>query len=363
MHANRTWTRRAYWTCQIFGWGLWCAMGLWMVRAQGGSLDRNNVVGYALFGLYSVALTHALGRMIERRGWLAKSAAQAAVRLLGAVLAVSSIQTVLVVSVSVALAGSLKELAQVGPILVLWINIAFATAVWTALFTTISSWLRSRRQREQAATLEREMNAARLKTLEAQISPHFLFNCLNSIRGMIAENPPQAQDMVTRLANLLRHNLRLDVQSTEPLGEQVDVVADYLSLESVRFDERLRTHLDIEPGSRACTVPSMLLQTLVENAIKHGIALLPEGGEIVVRSRLDSGTLTLCVENSGRLAPASSQSTHVGLANLRERLRIIHGDGARLELWEVPPDRVRATVAIPSGAVPSREDNGPGPHA
>jgi LytS/YehU family sensor histidine kinase len=233
-------------------------------------------------------------------------------------------------------------------------NLTFGTGIWTALYITITTWRRARRSREQTAALESSLNRARLKALEAQMNPHFLFNCLNSLRGMIDENPRHAQDMVTRLANILRHNLTRSTETTETLAGQVEVMSDYLALEAVRFDERLRTQVAIDPATRDCAVPAMLLQTLVENAIKHGIAHLPDGGEIVIQSRLADDVLELIVENTGVLAPSPSHSTRVGLANLRERLQMLYGPSATLELTALAPDRVRARVRLPAGPTPFR---------
>jgi LytS/YehU family sensor histidine kinase len=154
--------------------------------------------------------------------------------------------------------------------------------------------------------------------------------------------------MVTRLANILRHTLtRGREATTETLAEQLAVVADYLELESIRFDERLRTHFAIAPETRDCPLPAMLLQTLVENAIKHGIAHLPAGGEVTISSRVTDAHLELVVENPGELGTRSARSTGVGLANARERLRMLHGPDASLELQALTHHRVQARLRLP----------------
>lgn len=187
---------------------------------------------------------------------------------------------------------------------------------------------------------------AELRALKAQINPHFLFNCLNTIRGMIVESPAKAQEMVTRLANILRYNLRGDRAPTVPLSEEIEVVSDYLSLEAARFEDRLRVTMDIGAGAAAVPVPPMLLQTLVENALKHGIAHLPEGGEVRIEASLERDSLALRVVNSGDLAEPAPNGTRIGLKNARERLRLLYGDRATLEL-QAADHRVIATVRIP----------------
>lgn len=113
------------------------------------------------------------------------------------------------------------------------------------------------------------LSNAELRALESQLNPHFLFNCLNSIRGMISEDTAQAQDMVTRLSNMLRYNLQKDRRHTVPLASEMEAVSDYLALESIRFEDRLQVHLEIDDTVRETSIPPMLLQTLVENAIAY----------------------------------------------------------------------------------------------
>ena len=201
--------------------------------------------------------------------------------------------------------------------------------------------------KEKQVRLELALREAELRALEAQINPHFLFNCLNSIRALVVEDPPKAQDMITRFATLLRYNLNHDSRHTVPLSAEAEIVADYLALEKVRFEDRLRLQVAIDPGAASLLVPPMILQTLVENALKHGIARLPQGGDLQIRAAARNGTLVLEVENSGELADTGSGDTPVGLNNIRERLRILYGDRASLGLRNGESGRVVATVQIP----------------
>ena len=164
---------------------------------------------------------------------------------------------------------------------------------------------------------------------------------------MIAENPAEAQVMVTRLANLLRHNLQRDPQHTAPLAREVEIVCDYLALESARFEERLRVEVQIGPGAADIPVPTMLLQTLVENGLKHGIRPLTEGGDLWIRAHVRQDTLVIEVENPGRLENSQSDGTGVGLRNAHERLRLLYGGRAELRLAGRANARVQATIEIP----------------
>jgi two-component system sensor histidine kinase AlgZ len=342
---SRGW-RAAYWLCQILGWGAYVAVGLAVAPADV-RVQPACIGGYVLFFFYSIALTHGLRALIHRQQWLSLSPGRAGLRLLSAVIIVGTIQALLIILVQAI--WTRTNPISFGPrfAVLMWFNTMAASTFWITAYAGLTSLQRARRARLNATALELGMREARLQSLEAQVNPHFLFNCLNSVRGLIVENPPRAQDMVTRLANILRHNLTRRTDATEPLSEQIAVITDYLELESVRFEERLRIRLEIAPDTRDCLIPWMLLQTLVENAIKHGIAQLPDGGEILVRSRIHQNLLEITVENTGTLGASPQDSTQVGLANLRERLRLLHGPAASLTLTAHPPDRVKAIALIP----------------
>ncbi len=336
-------TRTTYWTCQALGWGGYATVGLLAASRQIG-WRPTVAAGYLLFALYSIALTELFRREILRRGWLTADAGRMLGRLAPGVLVVGFIQSFLVVAVSLALEpGSNTFVRDPGAMLALWVSVIGATSIWTILYVALTA---QRRSREKAVHLQLAVSEAELRALEAQVDPHFLFNCLNSIRGLVVENPALAQDMITRFANILRYNLHRDMRHTVPLASEVEVVLDYLALESVRLEERLRIDMTIEPAAAEVPIPPMLLQSLVENAVKHGIAPLAAGGDLVIRARLDGDDLLLEVGNPGKMTEPRPDGAGVGLANARERLRILYGDRASLRL-ENRDGRVAATVLVP----------------
>lgn len=303
--------------------------------------------GYGLFYFYAIALSHALRAIIRKREWLTLPPGPAAARLFFAALALGAILVALIVLVQAVWTWTSPFAANLAFVVSTWVSTTAAALFWTAAYTGSAALIRARRARQNAIALELAMREARLRALEAQLAPHFLFNCLNTLRGMIVENPAVAQDMVTRLANILRHNLLRSPSPAQPLGEQLEFTADYLALEALRFEERLRIRFSIADETRAAAVPAMLLQTLVENALKHGIAHLPDAGELILGSRFEGDDLVITVENTGTLTSSPPGSTRVGLHNLRERLRALHGPTATLDLTETNRGTVRATARIP----------------
>jgi len=338
-------TKIAYWTCQVAGWGGYSAIGAFSVARQVG-WQFSLVAGYLLFFLYSIALTDLYRREIRRRQWLTAPSPRMYARVFCAAAMVAAVQTFLVIAVAWMFDGQRSAFLHPAAALAAWLGITGITILWTIFYIALTG---PRRYREKEVGLQLALREAELRALEAQVNPHFLFNCLNSIRGLVVENPAVAQDMITRFANILRYNLRRDLMHTVPLESEVEVVGDYLALESIRFEDRLRVQFDIDPEAGKVLIPPMFLQTLVENALKHGIAKLAAGGDLQIRAVLKPRALVVEVENSGQLAEAGPEDTQLGLANVRQRLRILYGDGASLQLKN-RDGRVAATVLIPRDA-------------
>jgi LytS/YehU family sensor histidine kinase len=329
----------AYWVCQLVGWGAYSAFGIAMAVVYGGPLYVPKVVvGYLVFFAIVIFLTHRLRHEIKQRQWLTLPIRKAAPRLIGASILVAMISTFQVVGLEVL---ESRKMWNRDALFALAANLTVACLVWTLFYVAITIT-------RHALEMRLRLREAELKALEAQVNPHFLFNCLNTIRGMIVEDAAVAQDMVTRLANILRYNLQRERSSTVPLEREIEIVADYLAIESIRFDDRLRVRFEIQPAAAQAQVPSMLVQTLVENAVKHGIGTRSEGGEIVIRALIQNGALTMEVVNSGQLSARCEGGTQIGLTNARERLRLLYGEQATLKLENRDAANVAALVSIPA---------------
>lgn len=210
-------------------------------------------------------------------------------------------------------------------------------AIHYALFAVQSS--------REAEILARE---SELKALKAQINPHFLFNSLHSISALTAVDAARARDMCIRLSDFLRSSLRLGERITIPFREELALARNYLDVEQVRFGDRLRVVQDIDEGCGDCEVPPLLVQPLVENAIKHGIATLVEGGEISMRGRRSEERMRFVIENEFDPEAPSSRKTGIGLANVRNRLAARYGNNARIDV-EVEGTRYRVVLSLPCG--------------
>jgi LytS/YehU family sensor histidine kinase len=216
---------------------------------------------------------------------------------------------------------------------------------WGSIYSGIALRRRYQRSEMERLQLEAAVQAAELRALKSQVNPHFLFNCLNNLRSLVAEDPERAREMMLRLSELLRYALEVSRHERVTLEEELSVVQAYLELESLQFEDRLHWDVVVTPEASKAKLPPMVVQQLVENAIKHGISKRPHGGEILIRGSVKEGALVIDVDNTGQL-PATPGSGF-GLENARQRMRLLSGELARLTLSNRDADHVSATASIP----------------
>jgi two-component system, LytTR family, sensor kinase len=206
------------------------------------------------------------------------------------------------------------------------------------------------RQQMEAAQLSEQLAKAQLSALRQQIEPHFLFNTLNTIAGLVREGRGEnAVDMIAGLSELLRRTLQSSDLQEVALGEELEIVEKYLDIEKARFAERLQVHVEVADELKGARVPSLVLQPVVENAVKHGIAKRVQGGTIGISAARTNGTLELCVKNDGPGFPAGWEKERrgIGLENVRERLGSLYGETAGLKVAEGESGGVSVRIFLP----------------
>jgi signal transduction histidine kinase len=358
MESSAQGSTRAYWACQLCGWGLYsvtqsCAAiffeKLFWVRAVLEVLALNGM---------GLIFTHQLRAYMRRHNWSSLGLRWRIPRIAAASLLLALPLGLIASMASIAaLQGSetlIKELGPgIPPIFYPLIRVVHQCTNWTALFAiwlTLYFTLLSVRRRRYAelrqSELTRLLQQAELRLLKAQLNPHFLFNALNTVRSLIADNPQAAQTAVTHFANTLRYALNAGQHEMVSLSEELEVVKDYLQIESLRFEDRLSVDYNVSDAAAEAHIPTMLLQTLVENAIKHGIADLPRGGHVKIEGTVGGGMLLLTVVNSRRPG-AAQRGDGTGLRNSAERLRLIFGPRSSIALDLSQPDTAAARIHIP----------------
>lgn len=203
-----------------------------------------------------------------------------------------------------------------------------------------------RRRLAEAERAQGEL-AAHLKLLQAQIEPHFLFNTLANVASLMETDVPRARRLLDRLNDWLRIALARSRRDRTSLGDELTLLENWLEILAVRFGPRLEWHLDVDEQARACALPPMLLQPLLENAVKHGIEPKVGGGRIQVTGRVQAGILRLEVRDDGMGLGTGPSGSGAGLANVRDRLAVLYGGAGRLELAENPQGGVTARLELP----------------
>ena len=237
-----------------------------------------------------------------------------------------------------------------------WWDIIFTfilIALWLLLYMIWHYLERNRRDEVDRLNLEKTVKELELKTIKSHINPHFIFNSLNSIRALVDENPKRARTAITELSNILRSSLQVEKLETVPLHKELDIVKDYLALEQMRFEERLKVEMDIDEDTLEQRVPPMMLQTLVENAIKHGISKRINGGTIRIISRFTDKDFELIVQNSGNLEKKSDEG--FGFKSTRDRLKFLCNGRAYFKVEEISGTKVQSKIVMPVELINSKE--------
>jgi signal transduction histidine kinase len=219
-------------------------------------------------------------------------------------------------------------------------------ALWLLIYFVWHYVVRSRKDQIDRIRLETTVKELELKTIKAHINPHFIFNSLNSIRALVDENPERARGAITELSNLLRSSMQAEKTETVTLEKEMNIVNDYLALEKIRFEDRLQIELHIDDDTLDQQVPPMMVQTLVENAIKHGISKHKEGGKVIVYSDFVNSHFELKVENTGTLNKENN-GDGFGLKSTQDRLKLLFGANASFNIKQQTENTVTVTVALP----------------
>jgi two-component system, LytTR family, sensor histidine kinase AlgZ len=235
------------------------------------------------------------------------------------------------------LIDSLKFASPIFPLYDFWTAGIFSTLVLVFLLVAATHYViiafeQSRESERQTLELQLLAQDAELRALRAQIDPHFLFNSLNSISALTTSDPVKARTMVILLAEFFRNSLDLGTKNRIPLTEELSLINKFLTIEQIRFGSRLQAQQDIEQQTLECRIPPLLLQPLIENAVRHGISQLLEGGTITLRTRLHNGRLNITIENPFDPDYVPKKGTGLGVKNVRSRIQTLYGNEGRIDI-------------------------------
>lgn len=228
---------------------------------------------------------------------------------------------------------------------ILYVNYVMYFIVWTVFYVAIKGLIELNKGRETRLALESNLKESRLNTLKGQINPHFMFNSLNNIRGLMLEDVDKSRRMLTSLSETIRYSLTKTNVTSIALEDELEMVQNYVEISKIQFEDRLQFETRIDEASLNKQIPPMIIQMLVENAIKHGISNLKNGGVVYLSSEVSSEFLKIEVINTGTIQKHGN-STQLGIKNIRKRLELLYENQATFNLIEVE-NQVIATIKIP----------------
>ncbi len=338
---------RLYWTLQIGGWSVYFLSQLVfsVVASEEPHISTQRVLFLIYESMLGLLLTHGYRHLINRWKWMNAGMPVLIPRVTGSVFLLGILLYFIRVPIAMPLGLYSPEVAfDVSRILGLTLTYALIFFLWSVLYFIYNYFERY----NTSLKLEASIREIELNNLKSQLNPHFIFNALNSIRALVDEHPDKSKLAINQLANILRNSLNTGKRELTKFDDELRIVKDYLGLESIRFEERLQTRFDIDPASRDFLVPPLMIQTLVENGIKHGIAKLTAGGMIEMKTFVHDNRLTVQVRNSGTYVNGSSGTDGgLGLENTRQRLRLIYGESASFRILSENDTFVLTEVEIP----------------
>ena len=349
---------KIYWILQIFGWSAWLTNEtLIYTNSYGWSLDW--FVAADLNIIIVIALTHNFRKIIKKYGWVEIGIDKVIPRILLAVGFMSILMALVNIPLDSYLLREHEEANLWSFFYILQFIFSWAKPlmIWTLFYYASHYFERKSEVEVDKIRLESSVKETESKVLRAQMNPHFMFNALNSIRALILEDPDKAQKAVTQLSNILRSSLLADRRKTVSLSEEMRTVDDYLALEKIRYEERLQIRKNIYPETMTVQVPPMLLQTLVENAIKHGVSKPVKGGFVSIEAKVVGTNLIIIISNTGILE--STESEGFGLQNTAHRLELLFGIESKFKIYQSSKDVVAAEIVIPIPPVDAEKVNNP----
>lgn len=331
---------------QVSGWLLYfiivCLLDFSQTRRIAPTFYYYNIFLEAFVGLL---ITNRLRRRIIRKNILNKSFPVQVGLLLLQTFAYSFICSLLQSTIFV-ITGYYKKNAIAPSWMAQWITVFFLILIWNLLYFSYHYVQKSNREALDRVQLENTVKDLELNTIKAHINPHFIFNALNSIRALVEEDPQRARLAITELSNLLRSSMQAEKRKTTTLQDELKIVNDYLALESIRFEDRLQVESFIDEDLFSQDIPPMSLQTLVENAIKHGISKEINGGKIEIIASKQSENCYIQVINTGKINE-NNQSDGFGIRSTVDRLSLLFGVNASFSLVQNAENQVTATMKIP----------------
>ncbi len=338
-----------YWVCQA-GWGAFAVVYALVSITFGAELSHYFFPVLFLFAIEGFVISHIMRTVIRKYQLLQQPLIKQIINMLIITVSFSFLYSIVDTLLTTLLnledskTHDISFLRKVmGTVLVPFLFLC----IWNLIYFSYHYIVRNRNDQLDKIRLQSLVKELELKTIKAHINPHFIFNALNSIRALVDEDPQRARTAITELSNILRSSMYADKMETTTLKKELSIVKDYLALEHIRFEDRLQIEYDIDEETLDLPVPPMMLQTLVENAIKHGISKQKNGGIIKVKSDRFDDHHELVVQNTGMLNGSLRNNDGFGISGTINRLQLLFGSQAFFDIKDTEENLVEAKIILP----------------
>jgi two-component system, LytTR family, sensor kinase len=347
--------RQSYWLFQSLGWTAYTMsefISYFLLFDFNDQELENLIYNVVVNILLGITLTHYFRGIFKKNNWIKLTIPRFIIRISLSFLILTIIMTICNIYIDNELIDTSKANAFLS-FISYFITNGKPLLIWLLIYLFYAFTMERRNDIIEKIRMTASIEASEAKILRAQINPHFMFNALNSIRALIIEEPSKAQTGITQLSNILRSSLVADRKNTISLSEELKTIEDYLGLEKVRYEERLQIKWIIDENTKSLQVPPMMLQTLVENAIKHGVQKATKWGFIEIKTELIEDKLIITIRNTGELQKTENNAIDggFGLQNTQRRLNLQYGMRAKFEIFQEDNNLVCARIIIPKNFI------------
>lgn len=333
-----------YWTCQFVGWTLYAAINLFFFKLSYNT-NFKDILLFLIWLPLGITITHAY-RFIILRYHVLKVNLFFQIPI---IIVSSLIMSILFFIINIGIVNLFSQTSEQIDLLAATskiLSLVLIFIIWSVIYFGFHFFDNYKRTEIQNLRLEANTKEVELNKLKSQLNPHFMFNSMNSIRALVDEDPKKAKVAITQLSNILRNTLMMHKNKYITLEEELALVKDYLELEHIRFEERLNFNFSIDPNTLSLNVPPMMIQTLVENGIKHGISKYPEGGSISINTIKKSIGFEIEIINTGQLGDITKTDSGFGIANTTNRLELLFGKKASFSIKNLDDKHVISEITI-----------------
>lgn len=342
--------KNLYWICQISGWSLFVLFNSLFFKLED-AFTTNVAISQCLMLIFGIVVSHLYRNIIVRFNWVRLKTLYLIPRVIIATVVLATIMDYAQYGIELSLDIAGAKHQDVVTITINILNLAFVLFFWSLFYFSFHFIENYKKAEIENLKWEVSINEIELNKLKSQLNPHFMFNAMNSIRALVDENPIKAKEAITQLSNILRNTLQMGKNKVISFNDEMKIVNDYLALESIRYEERLKLSVSVDPQSLTFNIPPLMLQTLAENGIKHGISRLTEGGLLEIKTVVKENKLHIMVRNSGQITGSLENDSGFGIKNTLQRLKLLYGKEASLKIENEKENIVLTELIIPKHTI------------